>query len=74
MFQSLALLSLTLLSSQHSKAFTNAFTLASSSPQKLRKNLSLGATVEKTALISPDSIPSDDIPALFEDYVQKTYG
>jgi len=74
MFQSLALLSLTLLSYQHSKAFTNAFALAYSSPQKLRKNLSLGATVEKTSLISPDSIPSDDIPALFEDYVQKTYG
>lgn len=32
------------------------------------------ATVEKTSLVSPDSIPMDDIPGLFEKYVQKTYG
>jgi acetylornithine aminotransferase len=35
----------------------------------------LSATVEKTkALIPPSEIPDDDIPGLFEKYVQKTYG
>lgn len=35
----------------------------------------LSATVEKTkALIPPSEIPDDDVPGLFEKYVQKTYG
>ena len=75
MIQTLALLSLTLLSSHQPRTCTSAFTLAST-PQRLQRNLPLGATVEKPVLISPDSLPADDddIPALFEDYVQKTYG
>lgn len=35
----------------------------------------LSATVEKTkSLVPPSEIPDDDIPGLFEKYVQKTYG
>jgi acetylornithine/N-succinyldiaminopimelate aminotransferase len=34
----------------------------------------LAATVEKTSLVAPDSIPMDDVPSLFDEYVQKTYG
>lgn len=35
----------------------------------------LSATVEKAkTLIPPSEIPDDDIPGLFEKYVQKTYG
>jgi hypothetical protein len=34
----------------------------------------LFATVEKTGLKAPSDIPDDDVPALFEKYVQKTYG
>jgi acetylornithine/N-succinyldiaminopimelate aminotransferase len=35
---------------------------------------SLFATVEKTSLVAPSDIPSDDVPSLFENYVMKTYG
>ena len=35
---------------------------------------SLFATVEKTSLVPPSDIPSDDVPSLFENYVMKTYG
>ena len=69
-----ALLGLALLSSQTPKTVISGFTLTSSSSHNPRRIIALDATVEKTSLISPDSLPSDDIPALFEDYVQKTYG
>lgn len=67
------LFGLALLSSQTPRTATNGFALQSLSARNTRRTLSLEATVEKTSLISPDSLPSDDIPALFEDYVQKTY-
>ena len=34
----------------------------------------LHASVEKTGLKAPSDIPMDDIPGMFEKYVQKTYG
>ena len=35
---------------------------------------SLYATVEKSVLKPPSDIPDDNIPELFEKFVQKTYG
>jgi len=34
----------------------------------------LFATIEKTELKAPSDIPTDDVPGLFDKYVQKTYG
>ena len=34
----------------------------------------LHASVEKTGLKAPSDIPMDDVPGMFEKYVQKTYG
>lgn len=53
-------------------ASTSAFTIASSSSSSTSS--ALHATVEKTVLKAPSDIPMDDVPAVFEKYVQKTYG
>jgi len=52
--------------SASASAFVSVSTSSSSS--------ALYATQEKTVLKAPSDIPSDDIPALFDKYVQKTYG
>ena len=68
------------LSLQSDSTNVNAFAFASqskstsTSTSTSASSTSLFATVEKTSLTSPADIPDDDIPGLFEKYVQKTYG
>lgn len=66
------------LSLQSDSTNVNAFAFASQSKSTCTStsasSTSLFATVEKTSLTSPADIPDDDIPGLFEKYVQKTYG
>ena len=63
------------LSLQSDSTNVNAFAFAFASQSKATtSSTSLFATVEKTSLTSPADIPDDDIPGLFEKYVQKTYG
>lgn len=54
----------------------DAFSVKPSSHQigTTQTSSALFATVEKTGLTAPSDIPSDDIPGLFDKYVQKTYG
>eukprot|EP01083_Nonionella_stella_P092606 259273_1 len=67
-FSPLLLLALT---AANSSAFSvPAFTSASVTST----TSSLHATVEKTVLKAPSDIPMDDVPGVFEKYVQKTYG
>jgi len=46
----------------------------SSSSSSVSSSSSLFATVERTELKSPSDIPMDDVPGVFDKYVQKTYG
>ena len=62
------------LSLQSDSTNVNAFAFGSQSKSSSASSTSLFATVEKTSLTSPADIPDDDIPGLFEKYVQKTYG
>lgn len=62
------------LSLQSDSTNVNAFAFGSQSKSSSASSTSLSATVEKTSLTSPADIPDDDIPGLFEKYVQKTYG
>lgn len=57
-------------------AASSAFTIPSSPSSSTHAQLksSLYATVEGTRLVAPSDIPVDDVPALFDKYVQKTYG
>ena len=56
-------------------AIASAFSLSSKNAlQHQVSSTSLHATIEGTALKAPSDIPMDDIPGLFETYVQKTYG
>ena len=70
-FSSIALLAL--LAPSSSLAFTVP---SSASVQSARSSStsSLFATVERTELKAPSDIPMDDVPGLFEKFVQKTYG
>lgn len=52
---------------------SSAFTLASNT-QGIKSSSALHATIEGTALKAPSDIPMDDVPGLFDKYVQKTYG
>ncbi len=69
-FSSLAILSLGI-------ATASAFTIAPSSHVTRYAEIksSRFATIEGTKkLVAPSEIATDDIPALFEKFVQKTYG
>jgi acetylornithine/N-succinyldiaminopimelate aminotransferase len=58
---------------QHSRV-ASASASVSVSASTSSSSSALYATQEKTVLKAPSDIPSDDIPALFDKYVQKTYG
>lgn len=56
-------------------ATASAFSLSPNNALKHQaSSTSLHATVEDTGLKAPSDIPMDDVPGLFEKYVQKTYG
>ena len=57
----------------------DAFSMAGShhrqlASHKVADSTQLHASVEKISLKAPSDIPMDDIPGMFEKYVQKTYG
>ncbi len=73
----LLIVALSIGSQHNSHTLADAFSVASSAGHKhhnTRTATALHATIEKTSLKAPSDIPDDDIPGMFEQYVQKTYG